>query len=73
MDHEGYYYFYRIHNTRTLIKTTSDGVILSELEIPYSLNDLWDPEMMLRLSDDGTIYVATALPDDFVIWKIVME
>lgn len=71
-DNEGNYYFSRHHDTKFVIKVSPEGAILSKIEIPFTYDDLWEPEIRIRLSDDGTVYFATALPDEFIIWKVKM-
>lgn len=72
-DTEGDLYLNRIANTHTVIKLSPDGTVVWELEIPISIEDRWDPELMIRLCADGTIYAAAALPEEYLIWKISVE
>lgn len=36
----------------------------------YTFEDLWDNLMLLNLAEDGTLYIGTSLPDEFVVWAI---
>ncbi len=70
MDADGNYYFDRIYNTHTVIKVSSDGTILSQVEIPFDTDDLWAPDISVYLAQDGTVYAAAALINEYLIWRI---
>ncbi|MCR5807968.1 MAG: PT domain-containing protein [Clostridiales bacterium] len=72
IDLEGNYYFWKMDVMDGIIKVAPSGAILSELEIPIDKNDLWEPGIKMTLSEDGTIMIAAALWDAFVIWKVTM-
>ena len=71
-DANGYYYFDFIGEKDSVYKIDSSGNIISMLEIPFTSDELWAPIYNFNLLPDGTVYVAAAMNDAYVIWKINM-
>ena len=57
----------------SIIKIDSNGNIVSYCMMPFDINEeLWDNDCSFYLLPDGTVYVAAAMNDAYVIWKINM-
>ena len=57
----------------SLVKADSNGNIVSMVTMPFDIyEDLWEPNYQYNLLPDGTVYVAAAMNDAYVIWKIAM-
>ena len=57
----------------SIIKIDSNGNIVSYCMMPFDINEeLWDNDCSFYLLPDGTVYVAAATNDAYVIWKINM-
>ena len=69
IDGQGYYFF---GSQRSVIKVSPDGNITASVTIPVSSDDLWYPAVDFNILPDGTVYVAAAMNDAYVIWKIAM-
>ncbi|MBR5713672.1 MAG: hypothetical protein IKX58_02630 [Clostridia bacterium] len=69
VDSDGNYYF----GDRSIVKVDTNGNIVSQVDIPNIIyEDLWEPHYHYNLLPDGTVYVAAAMNDAYVIWKINM-
>ena len=68
-DSDGNYYF----GYHSIFKVDTNGNIVSQVDIPNIIyEDLWEPHYHYNLLPDGTVYVAAAMNDAYVIWKINM-
>ena len=68
-----YYFLYFNEEQFGITKVDSDGNFISQVAIPDEIaENLWDPHYRYNLLPDDTVYVAAAMNDAYVIWKINM-